>query len=416
MASPRSIEVKVGVLILSALGLLAMFILVMGGVNFQSTYSIFVDFDNPGGLQSGAPVRIAGVKVGKISDISFRGGTDARTGKREPLVRLKVQIEQRYQKSVHENSIFFVTNQSVLGEQFLAIEPGSSDRPVLNEGAIVRGLDPPRLDMLIAEMYELLHSTVSGLRENKAEIGEAFDGLRKTLKGSGEFMERNKDRLDRIAANVEKITVDTDETVKAARGKFVDNPQVDQILANAERVSGDAARDVPPLLADAKQTMANAKRISDAVGDPKQAAKLKQAVDDVAEITGRAKAVTADAEAILAHVKRGKGTVGAVVMDEQLYDDLQEMVRDSEAQPLEVLLAGVAQRATPRGVTTAFESGASTRAPGHTTTLCSAPRPVTLAPAPMMLPVTSIPSPTRASGATYDARPLRASQRVLAAR
>ncbi len=53
--------------------------------------------------------------------------------------------------------------------------------------------------MLIAEMYELLHSTVSGLRENKAEIGEAFEGLRKTLKGSGDFMDRNKDRLDRIA-------------------------------------------------------------------------------------------------------------------------------------------------------------------------------------------------------------------------
>jgi len=328
MASPRSIEVKVGILILSALGLLAMFILVMGGVNFESTYSIFVDFDNPGGLQNGAPVKIAGVKVGKISEIAFRGGVD-KAGKREPLVRLKVQIETRYQKSVHENSLFYVTNQSVLGEQFLAIEPGSDDRPVLAEGAAVRGLDPPRLDMLIAEMYELLHSTVSVVRENKAELGEAFDGLRKTLKGSGEFMDRNKDRLDQIAKNVEQITVDTDETVKAARGKFIENPQVDRILANADRVTGE----LPPLVADAKTTMANARRISDAVGDPKQAAKLRQAIDDVAEITRRAKGVTADAETILAHVKRGKGTVGAVVMDEQLYDDLQEMVRDLKHNP-----------------------------------------------------------------------------------
>lgn len=333
MASPRSIEVKVGILILSALGLLFAFILIMGGVNFQPTYSVYVDFDNPGGLQTGAPVKVAGVKIGKISNITFRGGIDQKTGKREPLVRLSVQIERRYQSSVHDNSIFYVTNQSVLGEQFLAIEPGSNDRPVLAEGAAVRGLDPPRLDMLIAEMYELLHSTVSGLRDNKAEIGEAFEGLRKTLKGSGDFMERNKDRLDQIAANVERITVDTDETVKAARAKFVDNPQVDRILANADRVSGAADRDLPPLLADAKQTMANARRASDAVGDPKQAAKLKQAIDDVAEITGRAKVVTADAEAILSHVKRGKGTVGAVVMDEQLYDDLQELVRDLKHNP-----------------------------------------------------------------------------------
>src|SRR5262245_20717419 len=222
MASPRSIEVKVGILMLTAVGLLAAFILVMGGINFQPTYPIFVDFDNPGGLQNGAPVKIAGVKVGKISEIGFRGGVDKHTGKREPLVRLKVQIERRYRESVHENSLFYVTNQSVLGEQFLAIEPGSNDRPILPEGATVRGLDPPRLDMLIAEMYELLHSTVSGLRENKAEIGEAFDGLRKTLKGSGEFMDKNKDRLDRIAQNVEKITVDTDDTIRGAKAKFVE--------------------------------------------------------------------------------------------------------------------------------------------------------------------------------------------------
>jgi phospholipid/cholesterol/gamma-HCH transport system substrate-binding protein len=333
MASPRSIEVKVGVLILTALGLLAAFILVMGGINFQPTYSIFVDFDNPGGLQSGAPVKIAGVKVGKIGEIRFRGGVDPETKKRAALVRLKVLIEKQYQDSVHENSLFYVTNQSVLGEQFLAIEPGSSDRPVLADGKVVRGLDPPRLDMLIAEMYELLHGTVSSLRDNRAEIGEAFEGLRKTLRGTGEFMEKNKGHLDTIAENVEKITVDADDLVRGAKGKFVENPQIDRILASAEQVSGDAARDLPPILADGKVAIAGARRVAETVGDPKEQAKIKQALDDVAVVASRAKTMTGDASEILAHVKRGKGTVGAVVMDEQLYDDLQELVRDLKHNP-----------------------------------------------------------------------------------
>ena len=331
--SPRSIEVKVGVLILTAVALLAAFILVMGGINFQPTYSIYVDFDNPGGLQSGAPVKIAGVKVGKIADIRFRGGTDAATGKREALVRLKVLVEKRYQQAVHKNSLFYVTNQSVLGEQFLAIEPGSTDQPVLPEDATVRGLDPPRLDMLIAEMYELLHGTVSSLRDNKAEIGEAFDGLRKTLKGSGELMERNKGHLDRIVENVEKITVDADAAVAGARSKFVDNPQIDRILAGAETVAGTAARDLPPLMADGRAAVQSARRFADVVGDPKEQAKLRQTLDDVSVVASRAKGMTGDAADILAHVKRGKGTVGAVVMDEQLYDDLQELVRDLKHNP-----------------------------------------------------------------------------------
>jgi phospholipid/cholesterol/gamma-HCH transport system substrate-binding protein len=187
--------------------------------------------------------------------------------------------------------------------------------------------------MLIAEMYDLLHATVSTIHENKGEIGEAFDGLRKTLKGTGELMEKNQGHLDRIAENVEKITVDADDLVKGARAKFVENPQIDHIIAGAEKVSDDAARDLPPLLADGKVAVAGARRVAETLGDPAGQVKLKQTLDDVAVVASRAKAMTGDASEIVSHIRRGKGTVGAVVMDEQMYDDLQEMIRDLKHNP-----------------------------------------------------------------------------------
>jgi phospholipid/cholesterol/gamma-HCH transport system substrate-binding protein len=338
MANPRSIEVKVGILILTAIGLLAGFILVMGGINFQPTYDLYVDFDNPGGLQSGAPVKIAGVKVGKIKEVEFRGGKlNAETGKREPLVRCAIEVEKRFQDAVFENATFYVTTQGVLGEQFLAIDPGSSDREVLPERSVVRGLDPPRLDLLLAEGYELMHSTVSAMRDNRAEIGEAFDGLRKTLKGTGQFFENNQDRLDRMAVNVEQITEDGVTLVRGANEKFVENPQIDRILNNVDAVSGTVAYNTPPILEDAKVTMANARRISDTVGGAEQQAQIKQVLGDAVEIAARAKQTTADAQAIVAHIKRGRGTVGAVVMDEQLYDDVQELARDLKHNPWKFL-------------------------------------------------------------------------------
>ncbi len=333
MASPRSIEVKVGILILTAIGLLAAFVVIMGGVNFQPTYPIYVEFDNPGGLQAGAPVKIAGVKVGKISEIQFRGAEVAEAGKRDPLVRMKVTVEKRYQRSVRENSLFYVTTQGVLGEQFLAIEPGSQDRPSLPEGAIVRGLDPPRLDMLLSESYELLHTSVQAIRENRKEFAEAFDGLRKTLKGTGELMDKNGGKLDRIVDNVETMTADGAGMVKEARSKYVNNPQIDRIVSNVDNVTGTLARDTPPLLADAKVTLANAKRISTTLGGEEEQVKMKQALSDVVEVTARVKKITADAETIVTQIKRGKGTAGALLMDEQLYDDLQEMVRDLKHNP-----------------------------------------------------------------------------------
>jgi len=334
MASSRSIEVKVGALILSALGLLAAFMLVMGGINFQPTYDLFVDFDNPGGLQTGAPVKIAGVKVGKIEEIQFRGGkTDEKTGRRDPLVRIKVSVEKRYKDSVHENSLFYVTTQGVLGEQFMQIEPGSSDRDVLPEGAVVRGLDPPRLDMLLAESYELLHSTVAAVRDNRKQISETFDALHQTLQGTGTFFANNQEKIDRIVTNVETATVEGNDLLKGANDKFVKNPQVDRIIDNVDSVTAQANRETPQLISDAKVTLANARRASDAVGSEEQAAKLKTAVDKSVALVDQASATMNDAAFMTSQIRKGRGTVGALLMDEQLFDDLQEMVRDLKHNP-----------------------------------------------------------------------------------
>ncbi len=274
------------------------------------------------------------MKVGKVAEIAFRGGAEnAVTKKREPMVRVRVSIEKRYLSSIRENALVYVTNQSVLGEPFLAIEPGSVDRPVLAEGATLRGLDPPRFDMILAEMYDVLHGVALGIRDNKAEIREAFDGLRHTLKGTGDFFEKNGPRLERIADNAERLSSEANEFLEAARGKFVDNPKVDRILENIDHISGDLARDVPPLLSDAKDTMGNGKRISEALSDPKELAKIRQTLSDVSEIASHGKSAAATADDILNHVKRGRGSVGAMLMDDQLFDDLEEMIRDLKRHP-----------------------------------------------------------------------------------
>ena len=334
MANPRSIEVKVGLLILIAFGILTAFIILMGGMSFQPTYKVYVDFDNPGGVQPGAPVRIAGVSVGKIKDIQFRGAAEANPeGKRPALVRLTIALEKRHREAVRENATFYVTSQGVLGEQFLAIEPGSRDRPALEDGAVVRGIDPPRLDLLLAEGYELLHTTITAMRENRAQIEEMFKGLHSTLTGTGEFFDKNKDRLTRIAENVETITIETNNLVRAARTRYVDGPQVTRIVNNIDHASAAIARDSEPLLRDARTTMANVNRLSDTVGSPEEQKNIKQTIHDVAEIANRAKLAAADAQSIVAHIKKGEGSVGALVMDEQVYDDLQEMVRDLKHNP-----------------------------------------------------------------------------------
>src|SRR4051812_49381001 len=161
MAQEKSIEVKVGVLILVSLAILAAFVLIMGGLSFEKTYTVFVDFDNPGGLQSGAPVRVAGVKCGKVSELMFMGGKIDPQTNRRTLVRAKVAIEERVKASTHDDAAFYATTQGALGEQSPAIDPGSPQKPVLAENSVVRGIAPPRLDLFLAKAYELLDTAMT---------------------------------------------------------------------------------------------------------------------------------------------------------------------------------------------------------------------------------------------------------------
>src|SRR6185295_4225409 len=112
----RSIEIRVGALIIVAVGLLAAFAVLMTGWTFQPTITVYVSFQNPGGLTAGAPDRISGVKVGRVSEIEFLGTLDRKPAKPDALIRVAAKIETRYASSIHDDSRWFVTVQGVLGE------------------------------------------------------------------------------------------------------------------------------------------------------------------------------------------------------------------------------------------------------------------------------------------------------------
>ena len=337
MAQERSIEVKVGALILVSLGILGAFILVMGGLTFEKTYTVYVDFDNPGGLQAGAAVRIAGVKVGSVKALEFRGGKiDPKSG-RHVLVRADVAIEQKVQDSIHDDADFYVTTIGVLGEQFMAIDPGTPEHPVLAPESTVKGIDPPRIDLFLAKAYELLDVTVNGIKNNRETIAAIADNTAGLLKGLNVLVTGNKDRIDRIVANVEELTVEAKTLTHDARINYVDNPKLIHTVENVDVLTTKIRDDATPMLKDAREALANLNHISSTVADPAQLEKIRKALTDLAQLAERANATIADTQVIVAHIKKGEGTVGALVMDEEIYDDVQEMVRDLKHNPWKFL-------------------------------------------------------------------------------
>ncbi len=113
-----------------------------------------------------------------------------------------------------------MTAQGVLGEQFLAINPGSPDKPALGEGAEVKGIDPPRLDLFLAKAYELLDTTVEGIKNNREALGDIIDNTAESPQGPTNFIAGGGNR-ERIRAapslGVEDITVEAKPATHDAR-------------------------------------------------------------------------------------------------------------------------------------------------------------------------------------------------------
>lgn len=119
----RQIEIWVGFFM--AAGFVALFILAMQVSNLGTAYSgdsfeVNARFDNIGGLKTKAPVTIAGVEVGRVSDIYY-DADDFRA-----VVVLAIQ--DQYSERIPTDTFAKILTAGLLGEQYIGLDPGGSER------------------------------------------------------------------------------------------------------------------------------------------------------------------------------------------------------------------------------------------------------------------------------------------------
>ncbi|MBL8315268.1 MAG: outer membrane lipid asymmetry maintenance protein MlaD [Rubrivivax sp.] len=117
----KSIEVMVGLFVL--LGLLGLLFLALKAANLGSagggdTYALVAKFDNIGGLKVRAPVRTAGVTVGRVVSISLDPNTY------QGLVKLEVERSFQFPRDTSAK----ILTAGLLGDQYIGLEPGADER------------------------------------------------------------------------------------------------------------------------------------------------------------------------------------------------------------------------------------------------------------------------------------------------
>lgn len=113
----KSLDVWVGLFVV--LGALALMFLAlragnMSSMNFGSSYTVTANFDNIGGLKPRAPIKSAGVVVGRVESIGF----DDKKFQAQVIIRL--QSEYQFPK----DSSAKILTSGLLGEQYIGLEPG----------------------------------------------------------------------------------------------------------------------------------------------------------------------------------------------------------------------------------------------------------------------------------------------------
>ncbi len=129
-------EIWVGIFLLVAL-LAALFVCLKAAnvtsLRTEPTYRIYATFDNIGGLKARSPVRIGGVVIGRVADISL----DPKTY----LPRVAMDIEERY-NHIPDTSSLAIRTSGLLGEQYLALNVGFEDpelgTSILKEGDTIQ--------------------------------------------------------------------------------------------------------------------------------------------------------------------------------------------------------------------------------------------------------------------------------------
>ena len=204
-------EFWVGTLVLFSIGLLVFFAWLLGLVQplgKQLHLSVFYQF--AGGVEVGAPVRVSGVKVGKVEKIEFLASpaSDLLAG---TSVKVRVGVDPEVKKLVRQNSKFYINIAGIIGERYLEITPGSEDSPILEDGAEVRGMDPPRVDQLLSQGYGV------------------FGRVQ-------EFLERNENTMQDLLTSVHSLMTDTNVILKK-----LDKKKVSQLIENLNTVSANFA-------------------------------------------------------------------------------------------------------------------------------------------------------------------------------
>ena len=271
-------EVGVGLIVLLAAGMTGWLALRVGSFGMGDYNLYTADFSDAAGIKSGASVSVAGVDIGKVDELELESG------------RARLTLRVSPEIALHQDARALIRARSVLGEKYIALEPGSSDAPALDGthirdsvgqveidqlltqlGSVFDGVDPERLGLAVDSIAAAFENDP----ERPARILESAEGLLQEMRDLAEHGSELAREGQQAAETVGSLSHHAQNTLS----------QADQMMADLGLAAGHlptAAESLPLLMEDARGATADLRELLDGLNA--QSAAIERVLANLSEI------------------------------------------------------------------------------------------------------------------------------------
>ena len=287
----NSLETRLGIFVL--LVVIATFIIIetIGGPGwFKRGYRVNALFDTAQELKVGDRVKVAGVEVGRVEQISLADN------------KVKVTMKLNDSAAVKTDSVATIKFAGLMGQNYVSLDFGSPKAPRATDGTFLPTAEQPDLNTIMKK----LDNVATGVENlTKSFTGDKIENLIGPLT---DFVKQNSDSLTATIANMRSVSAQIAEG-KGTVGKLIFD---DSLYNNALNTISNLQSTGDEI----KLTIADARKIVDGVNAGEGT--LGKLVKDETLYNETTASMT-NLKEILQKINQGQGTVGKLVNDQEFY-------------------------------------------------------------------------------------------------
>lgn len=354
--SPKTREIRVGLVILAAMIVLAAGIFLIGERNnlFARKNEYFIEFNNVSGLKAGNPVQLNGVDVGTVERVELPQDPQY------PRIKIFISVERKYADRIRgpQDPRALVEGQpasrariktlGLLGDKFIEINSGSTVYPAIPPENQIPAAQPTNVDALLASGEDVMDNVVeisSSLSKilGRMERGEGLLGeltsnspsgqrLKASLIGTSESLERIANKIETGDGPLPRLLNDRAMADKLASS--VD--RFDALLLQAQTGPGllPGLLNDPSMRTEVNATLASLKDVAqdlqaftaDLETSDALLPKLVKDEEYGRQVTGQIQELVERLNAISVKLSEGEGTAAKLINDPQVYDAVNDVI------------------------------------------------------------------------------------------